>query len=101
VPQNEVETLAKRSAAELGDADQTDLFDDAPNERKRNPWAWLIKKVFLIDVTECPDCGGRMKWMEACTERRDIHRVLSAHGLSARAPPQVGWTPLGQMRFAF
>jgi hypothetical protein len=70
-------------------------------EPKRNPWAWLIKKVFLIDVTECPDCGGKMKWMEACTERRDIHRVLSAHGLSARAPPQVGWTPLGQMRFSF
>ena len=101
VPQKEPRKLAEHSAGELGDAEQTHLFDDEPAKPKRNPWAWLLKKVFLVDVTECPDCGGRMKWLEVCTERRDIHRVLSAHGLSPRAPPSVGWVPLGQMRFSF
>ena len=62
---------------------------------------WLLKKVFLVDVTDCPDCGGRMKWMEACTEAPDIHRVLLAHGLAPRAPPSTQWAPLGQLRFSF
>jgi hypothetical protein len=61
----------------------------------------LIKKVFLVDVTECPDCGGKMKWFEACTEQRDINRVLAAHGLASRAPPPVAMVPFGQLRFAF
>jgi hypothetical protein len=42
-----------------------------------------------------------MKWLEVCTESRDINRVLSAHGLAPRAPPSVGWVPVGQMRFSF
>jgi hypothetical protein len=47
--------LAEESAAELAIPAQARLFDDAPNRPKRNPWAWLPKKVFLVDVTECPD----------------------------------------------
>jgi hypothetical protein len=101
VPKKEPRKLAEESAAELGDAEQVPLFDDAPNQPKRNPWAWLIKKVFLVDVTECPDCGGKMKWLEACTEQRDINRVMAAHGLAPRAPPPVAMVPLGQLRFAF
>ena len=101
VPKKDARELAEVSAAELGDAKQVPLFEDAPNKPKRNPWAWLLKKVFLVDVTECPDCGGRMKWMEACTEKRDINRVLAAHGLAPRAPPPVPEPPLEQLRFSF
>jgi hypothetical protein len=64
-------------------------------------WAWVLKRVFLVDVIKYPDGGGRMKWLEVCSERRDIHRMLSAHGLAPRAPPPVGWMPLGQMRISF
>jgi hypothetical protein len=42
-----------------------------------------------------------MKWMEACTEQRDINRVMAAHGLALRTPPKAPWAPLGQLRFAF
>lgn len=101
VPKKEPRKLAQHSAAALGDAEQTHLFGDDPIKPKRNPWAWLLKKVFLVDVTDCPDCGGRMKWMEACTEAPDIHRVLLAHGLAPRAPPSTQWAPLGQLRFSF
>lgn len=101
VPKKEARKLAEHSPAELGEAEQKHLFDDEPPKPKQNPWAWLLKKVFLVDVTECPDCGGRMKWLEVCTEQRDINRVLAASGLAPRAPPSVGWTPLGQMRFSF
>ena len=101
VPKKEPRHLAEHSPAELGDAEQTHLFGHEPQKPKRNPWAWLLKKVFRVDVTECPNCGGHMKWLEVCTERRDIHRVLSAHGLAPRAPPSVGGVPLGQLRFSF
>ena len=101
VPTKDARPLAEESAGELADAEQTHLFDDEPTKPKRNPWAWLLKKVFLVDVTECPDCGGKMKWLEVCTDKRDIHRVLAASGLAARAPPSVGWVSLGQMHFSF
>jgi hypothetical protein len=101
VPKKPSRKLAEESAKELGDAEQTHLFGDEPAKPRRHPWAWLLKKVFLVDVTECPDCGGRMKWLEVCTDKRDINRVLAASGLAPRAPPSVGWTPLGQMRFSF
>jgi hypothetical protein len=101
VPKKEPRRLAEHSAEELAEAEQTHLFGDEPLKPKRNPWAWLLKKVFLVDVSECPDCGGRMKWLEVCTDKRDIHRVLAAHGLAPRAPPSVGWVPFGQLRFSF
>lgn len=101
VPKKEPRKLADHSAAELGDAEQTALFGGESPGPKRHPWAWLLKKVFLVDVTQCPDCGGRMRWMEVCTDARDIHRVLDAHGIAPRAPPALDWAPLGQLRFSF
>jgi hypothetical protein len=85
--------LAKHSTAELADAAQTHPLDDEPQNPKRHPWAWLMKKDFLVDVAERPGYGDRMKWRELCTERRDSHRVLAARGLAPSAPPQVGWAP--------
>lgn len=52
--------LAEHSAADLADADQTDVFGDEPLKPKKHPWAWLLKMVFfLVDVTRFPACGGR------------------------------------------
>lgn len=73
---------------------------DRSGSARETSEAWLLKKVFLVDITECPDCG-RMHRLEGCTERRDIHRVLAAHGFAPRAPPSTEWTPLGQLRFSF
>lgn len=101
VPTTEARKLADNSAGELADAEQTHLFDDELEKPKRHAWASLLKRVFLVDVTQCPDCGGRMKWLEVCTEYRDIHRVLSAHGLAPRAPPQQRSVPVGQLCFSF
>jgi len=101
VPQKEPRSLAEESPAALGDAAQVGLFEDELPRPKRHPWAWLLEKVFLVDVAECPDCGGRMRWLEVCTKARDINRVLAVRGLAPRAPPTPMWTPLGQLRFFF
>ncbi len=26
-------------------------------------WAERLRRVFEIDITNCPDCGGRLRWI--------------------------------------
>ena len=51
--------------------------DDKPetrgeSDRQPSPhrlsWCQLLARVFSIDVSECPDCGGRMRIVAALTE---------------------------------
>ena len=70
-----------------------------PPEPRRNPWAWLLRHVFDIDVTTCPRCGGVMRWLEARVMPDAIARLLAKHGLGPRPPPKA--PPKGQLRFAF
>ena len=98
----------QHSAAELGDAEQTGLFGDESEKPKRHAWAWLLGKMFVVDVTARStaterqarfgahaDREGRSRdslpatgraasalpqeeWLKVCTESRDIQRVLAA-----------------------
>ena len=53
----------------------------------RLSWCQLLARVFAIDVTECPDCGGQMKIIAALTDPASIRSYLEGVGLSARPPP--------------
>jgi hypothetical protein len=63
----------------------------------RLPWAVLLKRVFLVDVLECPKCKGRMKILAAVTAPASVRRILDHLGLpsevprlqQARPPPQL------------
>jgi len=63
----------------------------------RLPWATLLKRVFLVDVLECPKCKGRMKILAAVIAPASVRRILKHLGLpsetpslhAARPPPQV------------
>ena len=65
----------------------------APQPVYRLSWARLLARVFRVDVTECPACGGRMKIIAALTEplaiRTPARRTgnLDGVGLASRAPP--------------
>ena len=62
--------------------------DPTPAQRRhRLAWAVLLARVWAIDVTECPACGGRMKIVAAVTDSCSIRRYLEGVGLPARAPP--------------
>jgi len=52
----------------------------------RLPWAILLKRVFLVDVLECPKCRGRMKILTAVVEPASVRRVLASLGLPSEAP---------------
>ena len=51
-------------------------------------WAQRLRRVFEIDITTCPDCGGRLRWIDDVTEPALIHKIL-LH-VQARAPPRSG-----------
>jgi hypothetical protein len=46
----------------------------------------VLKRVFLVDVLECPQCKGRMKILAAITKPEDVRRVLASLGLPSEAP---------------
>jgi hypothetical protein len=60
-----------------------------PPERQpgRHPWAWLLRRVFAVDVTVCDRCQGRMRIVEIALTQDAIARVLARHGLGPQPPP--------------
>ncbi len=70
---------------------------DPPATRPRNySWAELMKRVFAIDVLECP-CGGRRSVIAVITQPPIIRAILDCLGLSsagsARSPPGTRTIP--------
>jgi putative transposase/transposase-like zinc-binding protein len=50
-------------------------------------WAELMKRVWALDVLECPRCQGRMRILAAIHSPDAIHKILVCLGLPSRAPP--------------
>ncbi len=46
-----------------------------------------MRRVFRVDVLECPRCHGRMQILAALDQPDVLRRILTHLGLSARAPP--------------
>jgi hypothetical protein len=52
----------------------------------RLSWAALLKRVFLVDVLECPKCRGRMKIVAVVTATAGVRRILAHLDLPTEAP---------------
>ncbi|MEZ5659463.1 MAG: hypothetical protein R3E83_13330 [Burkholderiaceae bacterium] len=60
-----------------------------PSGPGRIGWARLLKRVFDIDMTHCPNCGqGKLKILAAILERAAIEKILNHLGIDAQAPPR-------------
>src|SRR5262245_25316469 len=57
-----------------------------PHDRNYT-WAELMKRVWELDVLECPRCLGRMKIVAAIHAPDSITKILNSLGLPSRAPP--------------
>jgi len=55
----------------------------------RLSWAKLLKRVFVIDMAHCPNCGGQLKIIAAILAQPVIVKILMHLGLQARAPPRA------------
>ena len=55
---------------------------------RRLSWAELMRRVWVVDVLECPRCRGRRKLIAVITNSAVIVAFLSSLGLPTRAPPR-------------
>jgi hypothetical protein len=56
----------------------TNVDRDRPAKRYacgRHPWAYLLRRVFKVDVTTCPKCQSRLRVVEVVTESEAIKRA--------------------------
>ena len=72
-----------------------------PHRYSRHPWAYLLRRVFSVDVETCARCGGRMKLVEIANDGEDVARVLALHGLGPDPPVETRPMPTGQLSLAF
>ena len=72
-----------------------------PARSSRHPWAYLLRRVFSVDVETCSRCGGRMKLVEIANDWHDIARVLALHGFGPDPPREASPMPVGQMPLGF
>ena len=54
---------------------------------RRLSWSELMRRVFEVDVLECPRCQGPMRILAAIEQPEVIRRILTHLGLPPRAPP--------------
>jgi hypothetical protein len=57
------------------------------------PSAVLMRRVFTVDVLECPKCGGKMKILATIHPPEATTAILESLALSPRAPPMAPAPP--------
>ena len=55
-----------------------------PRARRQYPWAELMRRVFAVDVLECPRCHGPMRILAAIYPPDTAGAILECLGLPAR-----------------
>jgi len=55
--------------------------------RRNYAWAYLMMRVFLLDVLRCERCGGRMRILAAIHPPDTTRKILDCLGLPSRGPP--------------
>jgi len=61
--------------------------------RRRLDWAELLRRVFAVDVLECPRCGGRMRLIAAIHPPEATRAILDCLAVPSRAPPAAPPVP--------
>jgi hypothetical protein len=67
---------------------------DRPVPRPRRlAWSELLRRVFAVDVLECPRCGGPMRLLAAIQPPDVTQAILDCLDLPSRAPPTAAALP--------
>ena len=74
------------------EAIQRELFSEEKRKdvhASRHPWAWLLKRVFAVEVLVCVHCAGKLRLVEiaggACGHQADHpRRTTKARGTRER-----------------
>ena len=75
--------------------DPVEFEEDCTHETPESPgsggsprlsWARLMKRVFALDVLECPRCGSRMQTIAFVMAAEPIRKILNSMGYPADSP---------------
>ena len=91
--------IPRRGTAPAEPAEPREIDPSAVRRLNHLPWAVLLKRVFLVDVLECPNCKGRMKIIAAVTAPGSVRRILESLGLPSGAPRLRAARPPPQTEF--
>jgi hypothetical protein len=98
-PVRRPEEATQEGPRRISDADPLDdasTSSDGPTPRTRRlAWSELLRRVFAVDVLECPRCRGRMRLLAAIHPPDATHSILECLNLPSRAPPTASALPDG------
>src|SRR2546425_13006284 len=83
-PDNAASTTREEPGCEHS---REDAARQTHRKRRNYLWSELMKRVFALDILECPRCFGRMRLVSAIHSTEALRRILDCLGLSSRAPP--------------
>ena len=76
------------AAASVGaPVEPTPVQSPATRHGRNYRWAELMKRVWALDVLECPRCQSRMRFLAAIHPPETTRKILDCLGLPSRAPP--------------
>jgi len=67
--------------------------ESLPPRPRRVEWAELLRRVFAVDVLECPRCASRMRLLAVIHPPEASRAILECLDLPARAPPTSAPVP--------
>jgi hypothetical protein len=77
-----------RGISDAAPQSQVSPSRDRPTPRARRlTWSELLRRVFALDVLECPRCGGRMRILATIHPPDATQAILDCLDLPSRAPP--------------
>jgi hypothetical protein len=70
--------------------------DECASNAGSTPMSWMarLKRVFAVDLSRCPNCGGELRVIAAITEPGVIHRILEHMGLDEHVQPRAPPSPV-------
>lgn len=80
-------TSATAPAGKAAGSTQTNLAPTSSANERYYSWAELMRRVFAIDVLECPRCQGPIKTLVQIHPPDTTRKPLQCLGLPARPPP--------------
>jgi Putative transposase len=89
VPNSSKRTRRRRTPAHPLEQAPSGDHQDAP-AAPTAPMSWMerLRRVFAIDLSICPDCGGRLRVIADVT-RPDIIQKILEHVARQQAPPEL------------
>jgi hypothetical protein len=83
------EKVVPKSAAEVVIAENSKppMVESPLAKQKRLKWAELLKRIFQIDVTKCPDCtSGEVRLIAVIEDPKVIRKILEHVGFGSSLP---------------